>query len=139
MVFRKQQFDFVCKTTIGKLKRYSITPNTVKPVFLAKYIENSVLSVFVRNSAMSSWVCRVHQFRFFTTLISVTTLVSVTTLAGLTTLVVCEKRSKNTSKYSLISSSFYYCPHCGLEMTNQRVIKLLVRFSTYFYVRSEFL
>ena len=46
-----------------------------------------VRSVFVRNSAMSSWVCRVHHFRFFTTLISVTTLVSVTTLAGLTTLV----------------------------------------------------
>ena len=52
---------------------------------------------------------------------------------------VCEKRSKNTSKYSLISSSFYYCPHCGLEMTIQGVIKLLVRFSTYFYVRDEFL
>ena len=55
MVFRKQQFDFVCKTTIGKLKRYSITPNTVKPVFLAKYIENSVLREKYRQQNWGKW------------------------------------------------------------------------------------
>ena len=52
---------------------------------------------------MSSWVCRVHQFRFFTTLISVTTLVSVTTLAGLTTLVTVTLTLVHCCSSSLVS------------------------------------
>ena len=41
MVFCKQWSDFVCKTTIEKLKKHSKSPNMY--VFLAKCIENAVL------------------------------------------------------------------------------------------------
>ena len=44
MVFSKQRFDFVSKTTIEKLKKIFQKPeHSKKNVFLAKCIENSVL------------------------------------------------------------------------------------------------
>ena len=40
IVFSKQRFDFVCKTTIETLKKtYSKNPNSKKYVFLSKCIE----------------------------------------------------------------------------------------------------
>ena len=44
MVFSKQRFDFVSKTRVEKLKKYSKNPNTVKRTcFWLNVLKNSVL------------------------------------------------------------------------------------------------
>ena len=44
MVFSKQRFDFVRKTTMEKLKKYPTNPNTVKSTSLwLNFIENALL------------------------------------------------------------------------------------------------